>query len=183
METRIWDLILQISISVCRLGTEVCRIRGLQICCNRPFSDLFYIQFLDTFKLFRIHNQANLAGKVIMGYELNQIWSQVPSHDQGCVTCMHGNACTRHEVPRRDPSLELSLQYLWCSPLFPKFWQSVRTVIQISASTMGSTDSYPVLFTMCFSSTWNYPTLVLWIILWITSTILNRSHYISNRTL
>ena len=38
-------------------------------------------------------------------YELNQIWSQVPSHDQGCVTCMHGNACTRHEVPRRDPSL------------------------------------------------------------------------------
>ena len=70
-----------------------------------PFCDLFYIQFLDTFQLCRIHNQANLAGKVIMGYELNQIWSQVPSHDQGCVTCMHGNACTRHEVPRRDPSL------------------------------------------------------------------------------
>ena len=73
-----------------------------------PFCDLFYIQFLDTFKLFWIHNQANLAGKVIMGYELNQIWSQVPSHDKGCVTCMHGNACTRHEVPRRDPSLHFS---------------------------------------------------------------------------
>ena len=73
-----------------------------------PFCDLFYIQFLDTFQLCRIHNQANLAGKVIMGYELNQIWSQVPSHDQGCVTCMHGNACTRHEVPRRDPSLQIS---------------------------------------------------------------------------
>ena len=81
-----------------------------------PFCDLFYIQFLDTFQLCRIHNQANLAGKVIMGYELNQIWSQVPSHDQGCVTCMHGNACTRHEVPRRDPSLDLLvilLHFVW----------------------------------------------------------------------
>jgi len=72
-----------------------------------PFCDLFYIQILDTFKLFRIHNQANLAGKVMMGYELNQMWSQVPSHDKGCVTCMHGNACTRHEVALRDPSLKM----------------------------------------------------------------------------
>ena len=32
----------------------------------------------------------------------------VPSHDQGCVTCMHGNACTRHEVPTCDPSKDFT---------------------------------------------------------------------------
>ena len=47
----------------CELKTFVTEFTG-------PFCDLFYIQFLDTFKLFRIHNQANLAGKVIIGYEL-----------------------------------------------------------------------------------------------------------------
>ena len=69
-----------------------------------PFCDLFYIHCLDTFQLYRILNQSNLAGKVIMGYEHIKIWSQF--HHMTRVV-WHACMVTRVPVTRFQPVIQL----------------------------------------------------------------------------